>query len=286
MALRLLLLLLAVCALAACGGDEKPAAPAGPFAYDADEPLDARDEVIERVQDVDLHDVSFAAGTRTRIRAYMFTRGEGAARPAVILLHGAGGDRTQLVSLAAQWARTGGIALTLDAAQARNTTNAREELRAQRDAAAQSVVRVRRAIDYVESLGSEQIGFIGFSAGARTGAILAGVEPRLDALVLWSGGATPVGDYVAESPPDLRPLVRSTLHAVDPLRWLARARPNTVFFQAGRRDEIVPGKALRALIAAAPKPQKVQWYDAGHQLTEGAYKDAQAWLAQRLKPVK
>lgn len=285
MTLRLPALLLAVCALAACGGDEKPATPA-PFAYEADEPLDARDEVIERAQGVDLHDVSFAAGTRTRIRAYMFTRGEGTARPAVILLHGAGGDRAQLVSLAAQWARTGGIALTIDSAQAANTANAREELRAQRDAAAQTVVRVRRAVDYVESLGSEQIGFIGFSAGARTGAILAGVEPRLDALVLWSGGATSVAEYAAESPPELRKLVQSTFHAVDPLRFIALARPNTIFFQAGRRDEIVPGKALRALIAAAPKPQKVQWYDAGHQLTEQAYKDAQAWLAEHLKPVK
>ena len=278
-------LLLAACALAGCGGGDEPAAPSGPFAYDAVEDLDVIDRVVDRAGAVDIHEVSFAAGTRARIQAYVFSPQGTAVRPAVVFLHGSGGDRSQLASLAVQWARKGGTALTLDAADARNSTSAREELRAQRDAATQSVVRVRRAVDYLESLGSERIGFVGFSAGARTGAILAGVEPRFDALVLWSGGATPVAEYVAEAPPELREAVRSNFHAVDPLRWVAFARPGTLFFQAGRRDEIVPVPALRALIAAAPKPKRVQWYDAGHQLTERAYRDAQDWLAERLELV-
>lgn len=285
MAPRVLPLLLAVCALAACGGDDKPASSSGPFAYEAVEDLDVINRVIDRAGPVEVHEVSFSAGTRARIQAFVFAKEGAAPRPAVIFLHGSGGDRTQLASLAVQWARKGGTSLTIDAADARNTTNAREELRAQRDAATQSVVRVRRAVDYLESLGSEAIGFIGFSAGARTGAILAGVEPRLDALVLWSGGATPVAEYAAEAPPELRELVRSTFHSVDPLRWVALARPDTLYFQAGRRDEIVPDEALRNLIAAAPKPQRVQWYDAGHQLNERAYRDAQDWLSERLKLV-
>src|SRR5206468_865830 len=131
------------------------------------------------------------------------------------------------------------------------------------------VVAARRAVDFLETLPSvdpHRIGFVGWSAGARTGALVAGVERRIRAFVLMSAGAVSVSDYAKAAPAWLRPDVRNVLTTVDPLRWIARARPGTLFLQDGLRDELVPRRALLELARAAPRGTRVRWYDAGHRL--------------------
>src|SRR5581483_2735179 len=127
------------------------------------------------------------------------------------------------------------------------------------------------------SVDPERIGYVGWSLGARTGAIAAGVEPRLKALVLMSGGAPPVSDYLAEAPAALRPKLRPLLRDVDPLRWIARAQPGSLLLQDGRRDELVPQAALEGLAAAAPEHTDVRWYRAGHALDLAAFRDQLGW---------
>lgn len=286
--MRRLTLLLAIAALlAGCGGAKKDAgdsAQQGPFAYDSDLPLDPKERVVDRIDGVEVHDVSFAAaGARTQ--GYLITPKADGPRPAVIFLHGAGGDRKELLPFAARWTAEGGVALTIDAARQGNTANVQEELRSQRAAATQTVVRVRRAIDYLgtlDAVDAEHIGFVGYSAGARSGAIVAGVDRRIDAFVLMSGGATLLQEYVDAAPANIRADVRRDFGAVDPLRWVKSARPNTIFFQNGRQDKIVPRSALEQLRAAAPKPQRFRWYDAGHELNSKAYADQRTWLKERL----
>ncbi|MDX6509157.1 MAG: hypothetical protein QOG81_909, partial [Gaiellaceae bacterium] len=129
-----------------------------------------------------------------------------------------------------------------------------------------------------------RLGFLGFSAGARSGAILAGVEPRVGSFVLISGGADPVSAYVRGAGPALREQIIPLLREVDPLRWIGHARPNTIFFQDGKRDQVVPRRALVALIRAAPKPQRVRWYAGGHSPSGPEQADALAWLGKRIGP--
>ena len=53
-------------------------------------------------------------------------------------------------------------------------------LQLQRSLAIEDVVAVRRAVDYLDRQGAvdpSRIGLVGWSAGARTGAVVAGVEP-------------------------------------------------------------------------------------------------------------
>jgi fermentation-respiration switch protein FrsA (DUF1100 family) len=97
-----------------------------------------------------------------------------------------------------------------------------------------------------------------------------------------SGGAAPVSVYVAQAPAALRPQVRASLIQIDPLRWLARARPGSVMLQSGRKDEIVPRAALLALQKAAPPGSVVRWYPAGHELNAQVYRDQLAFLAKEL----
>ncbi len=97
-----------------------------------------------------------------------------------------------------------------------------------------------------------------------------------------SGGALPVSDYAKVAPAELRADIRTSLRAVDPLRWIARARPGTLLLEDGRHDEVVPRRALLALAHAAPSGTTVRWYDAGHRLDRKAVRDQTAWLLKRL----
>ena len=290
-------LLLALLALSACGGSKdqsapratvKPSAP-DVFAYDASKPIAFRS--LRRINEgypVAVYDVSFASGGR-RVAAYLLLPPKGRPRPAAIYVHGAGGDRDQLLVQALWLSGRGAVTLALTAPSASATTppagaDPRAALRRQRDLVAQDVIAVRRAVDLLQSrddVDPDRIGYLGWSAGARTGAILAGVEPRLRALVLMSAGATPVAAYAEQAPAELREDVTRILGQADPLRLVRKARPGSLLLQNGTQDEVVPRPALEALAAAAPKPD-VRWYEADHALGEAAYRDQLDWLEIRL----
>ena len=97
-----------------------------------------------------------------------------------------------------------------------------------------------------------------------------------------SGGASPLREYALAAPPRLRARITRALGSVDPLRYVRRAAPSALLFQGGRRDQVVPRKALLALARAGSRPKEVRWYGAGHGLNEQAYRDQLRWLSQEL----
>jgi dienelactone hydrolase len=239
---------------------------------------------------VRVRDVSFA-GRRGRVYGYLVLPANAHGRlGAVILLHGTGGSRLDFLRYAVTLGGRGLAALTLTAPSSKAPATAsrlgpREALRREQQLAADDVVAVRRAVDFLQtrpSIDPHRIGLLGWSSGARTAAVLAGVERRIRAFVLMSGGALPVSDYAKVAPVELRADIRRSLGAVDPLRWIARARPGTLLLEDARHDEIVPKRALLALAHAAPKGTIVRWYDAGHRLNSKAVRDQTAWLSERL----
>jgi dienelactone hydrolase len=159
-------------------------------------------------------------------------------------------------------------------------------LRQARDVQVRDVVAVRRAVDVLRSLPSvdpKRIGYLGWSAGAKTGTFVAAAEPRVKALALLSAGAAPVSAFVAQAPPELRNQVKTILGSVDPIRYVALARPGSLLLEDGRKDQVVPRAALQNIVAAAPKHTTVRWYPAPHELSAAAYGDAFDWLAAKLR---
>ena len=147
------------------------------------------------------------------------------------------------------------------------------------------VVAVRRAADVLSSLPNvdpNRIGYLGWSAGAKTGAFVAVADPRFKALALLSAGADKLSAFVKAAPASLRPLVQKDLGLVDPLRYVSAARPGTLLLEDGRKDEVIPRAALLNVIHAAPSGTVVHWYPSGHALNERAYLTAFAWLARKL----
>lgn len=288
---RLALVLAAAGALTACGGSGNSHSSSSPtFSYDASKPLDLRTQRTTREAGVAIRDVSFKGAAGETIPAYLvMPRGKG-PHPAVIYAHGSGGSRRDLLPSAVGLAERGAVALALDmrysAARSRQSLpQGIDGVKVATDNEIESVVEVRRAVDLLQSLpyvDKHKIGYVGWSAGARTGAITAGVEHRIRFYDLLAGGALPVSSYVAESPKDSRAEVEDLLGKTDPLRLVALAAPSSLLFQDGRHDEVVPRKALVGLERAASKPKELRWYDSGHVPSQSAWKDSLNWLSQRL----
>ncbi|HZO61798.1 MAG TPA: acetylxylan esterase [Gaiellaceae bacterium] len=260
------------------------------FAYDASRPLGYRDAGrVNSPYPIAVDAVSYAAPSG-RVQGYLAAPEHGAKLPAVIYLHGSGESRERFL-LPAVWAagkRAVGMTLTLPSSTAgaapAGLTPVQRLARDQQIFVA-DVVAVRRAVDVLRSLprvDPGRIGLVGWSLGARVAAVAAGAEPHIKAVVLMSGGSLPVSEYAAQAPAGLRPEVRRSLTAIDPLRWLARAHAGSVLLQDGRKDEIVPRAALVALQKAAPQGSVVRWYQAGHDLNAQVYRDQLAFLAKVL----
>src|SRR5205085_2216096 len=122
-----------------------------------------------------------------------------------------------------------------------------------------------------------RIGYVGWSAGGRLGAIVAASEPRVRGFVLLSAGAAPVPSYVATAPRVLRAQLERVLRSIDPIGYVARAKPGSLLLENGRRDSVVPRAALMNIVRAAPHGTIVRWYAASHGLNRKAYRDAYAW---------
>ena len=281
--LLLLPLLLLTAVPAGCGGSEESTAV---FAYDGSATLNVEDAGrVNPGYPIAVDDVSFET-PNGRVQAFLAVPPGNGRKPAVVYLHGQGGDRQELLVPATWLAARGAVALTLTAPSSAGGAQEEglDELRRQRDLAVADVVAVRRALDLLAArpdVDPDRLGFVGYSAGARTGAVLAGVEPRLDALVLMSAGASPVAEYVEAAPAELQDDVEAVLEEIDPLRYAAVDGDRAVLLQNGEQDDVVPRAALEA-VADAMSGAEARWYEAGHALNDDAYRDQLDWLFDEL----
>lgn len=283
-------LFLLVALVAACGGGEKSDVPSQ-FSYDDSKPLDVQDKPTSfGTNDVRVDDISFTGPGNTRLNAYLLMpSGSKGRHPAVIYAHGAGGNRQELLDEAMKMADEGAVTLTLDMiyspSRARPLPEGMAGARANSKLEQEAVKEVRRAVDLLQSrddVDGDQIGYVGWSAGARMGALVSGVEHRVKAFDLLAGGAAPVSAYVSNAPVDLQDELTTLLEKTDPIHFVGLAEPSELLFQDGRQDEIVPEAALKALAGAGSEPKEVRWYDSGHVPSDKMWTDSRSWLLEHL----
>lgn len=281
--------------VAGCGGggdgDEPAPTPPSRFDYDRNATLGFEDAGrVNRNYPIEIRQVSYASpDDRGRVSGFLVKPPGDGPFPGVILMHGAGGDARQMLVQATWLAGRGAVALAIDSPFARNPNRQLPQgvagLRAESDLIAQNVVELRRAVDVLTEeadVDEDRIGFIGFSGGARTGAILAGNEDRIRAYVLMSGGSAPVAEIVKAVPVEARVEVEEILNGVDPLAHIRNAEPARLLFLNGRRDQVVPQAALNALYRAASEPKEIRRYSTTHEPTVRVYRDMLAWLTKEL----
>jgi dienelactone hydrolase len=244
--------------------------------------------IVHRDGSVAIHDISYLSRGR-RIAGYLAERDGQSKRPGIILVPGSGGTRSELLGDAVALASRGAVALTITTPSTAYplpaATTADQLLGESREVVVADVVAVRRAADMLQTLREvdpNRIGYLGWSAGAKTGAYVAASDSRFRAFALLSGGADTLASFVKAAPPDIRAKARTVLGSVDPLRYLGFAKPQTVLLEDGREDEIVPREALENFISAAPRGTVVRWYPTGHTLNATAFSDAFTWLLRKL----
>ena len=263
------------------------------FAYEAAAPLDVRSTSDRANGGVRVVELTYATPKGGRVPATLVVPASAERAPAVVFQHGAvprpgGTSRRRPRTWPGRGSRRSSSTLF-------NRPPFRSWLTFQlRDRAAyvQNVVDLRRAIDLLaarQEIDADRIALAGFSYGGVLAGIVAGIDPRLAAVVVMSGpgritdvlrreGAT----WVESAPRSRRAARRAQLtrylahmRAVDAVPYVGTRAP--MYFQFGRQDAM-PRAWFAAYLSAAPVGKRASWYPAGHTLCDCATRDRKAWL--------
>jgi cephalosporin-C deacetylase-like acetyl esterase len=257
------------------------------YSYDRGLPLNVDETILADTDTYRLYKLYFDSVNLERIPAlFMIPKAEGRC-PCIVFLHGYGGSKEDSLSLIDVAAAEGYAFIAIDAeyhgerreeGRTLYSTDIEDTVRG----FIQTVLDLRRAVDYLETrpeIDAGRIGYVGGSMGGIIGAIFIGVEPRIKAAALIVAGGNmslmvresehpaipPIRRYLEEQGITYDELQRM-LDPIDPLNFIGRFSPRPVVFHLGSYDRIVPAEASRQLYMRAGEPKEVYWYDAGHNL--------------------
>lgn len=261
------------------------------FAYDRTLPLSVRDSLRTTNDDsVSVYTVSFASPKGGRATGVLCVPAGEGPFAGILLQHGMPGNAEQTLVMARSLARHGAVVLSLDAPWARRG-GPPVAFTAQDSAdQVQLIADMQRGIDVLIARGDvdpARLAYIGVSYGGAMGALLAGVERRLKTYILAVGDGGLVSHFTGADDPPNGPFSVSrerwnrwlaAMRPIEPLRFVSRAAPASIFFQSGRHDRLVPPADAVWLHRAASEPKTVKWYEAGHGLGPQARVDQLEWL--------
>ena len=286
-----LLALLSVSAPRVAAQSNGDSLPLDVFAYDRSARLDLRDSLRTTDGDsVAVYAVSFASPRGGRATGILCVPVGGGPFAGILLQHGMPGNAEQTLVTARSLARHGAVVLSLDAPWARR--GGRPVAFAVQDSAdqVQLITDMQRGVDVLvarRDVDPERLAYVGVSYGAAMGALLAGVERRLKTYVLAVGDGGLVSHFTGADDPPGGPIGvprdrwnrwLAAMRPIEPLRFVGRAAPASLFFQAGRQDRLAPPVDAVWVHQAASEPKTVRWYDAGHGLGPQARLDQLEWL--------
>ncbi len=212
--------------------------------------------------------------------------------PAVIMLHGIGDhkDKPYMAIGDSILAAAGFAVLRPDFAlhgervqEPLDHKTLRKHLYTVRDAIAQTVFDLRRAVDYLDSradIDSTRTAFIGISLGGITGTVFCAVEERIELPILALAGG---GLRWALGKDAFSEKLLDMIAPIEPLNFAQRLESRPVLFLNAERDEVIPKLASVMLQQAVPGEKEVIWYDAGHQISaDRAFADCRDWLLARM----
>ncbi len=274
--------------LASCTQAQNSASKYDPdliFGYDRTLPLSPQETLAEETAQYQVYKVTYRSARDQRVPAFLIlpkNRGE-EKLPCVILMHGLGGDKRMFQMLWGPLTQAGYALFAIDA-QYHGERKPSDDIpffgmypyRA-RDALIQTVIDLRRGVDYLQTrkeIDPDRIGYIGASMGGIIGSMFAGVDERVKAPVLLvAGGDWKIlmekstlsmwRDAAKNNPKQMEEALR-VMDVVDPVHWVGRIAPRPVLFINGDADDVVPVDSNKALHNAAREPKKVVWYKGGH----------------------
>jgi dienelactone hydrolase len=290
-------LALGILAAPACGATTgvQDDLPVGLFAYDRGLPLDVQETPDSERETVRVSRMSFASPGGGRVTGLLAVPTSGGPHAGVVVMHGLPGTaENAMTNQGLEIAARGAVVIAIDAPWARRGGLPDFTIRDSVEQV-QLIQDLRRAVDVLVArpdVDAGRLAYVGGSYGGAMGALFAGIERRVRAVVLIVPDGGLVAHFTDAAGSPTGPLARATAEArarwlsamrpIEPIRFIARAAPTPLLFQNGRRDQAVTVDDAEALHAAAREPKTVQWYDAGHGLTPEARSDRVSWLVERL----
>ncbi|MFH1540131.1 MAG: alpha/beta fold hydrolase [bacterium] len=253
------------------------------YQYDAGLPLNAAEVPLTDLGMMNQFRVDYDSLNDERIPSLLMLPKVGEPPyPAVIVQHGYSGSKDFAKLFAGLLAVRGYATFAIDAEyhgdrreQGKDIFSTDIESDAQ--ALKQTVLDLRRAVDYLETrddVDSGRIGYVGVSMGGFLGSLFCGVEERVKTCVLIVAGgdwklilenskiapAIKMRKYVEMEGIDIAALAEKLAY-VDPVNLIGFVSPRPLLFLNGKADQYVPPVSTEALFAAAGEPKEIVWYD-------------------------
>ena len=278
------------------------------YADDAARPLAVQSGGAQTLDGARLLRFSYLSSPGQRVPAFLFMPLRASAAhpaPCLVLLHGLGGSKETMAGLALFAAKAGYASLVIDEYGQGERTPAKPPTHSQAEELAttvhQSALDIRRGLDYLGTrpdISKGRVGLVGISLGAIIGTVAAGVDPRLKATALISGGGdwglilktlsanrTEVGGHSTASLKGMDwDQVSLLLAPEDPLTFAPHIAPRALLMLGGRKDTTIVVPAQQELYDAARDPKEIRWFaQYGHvPPPEVVYPALQKFFAARL----
>jgi dienelactone hydrolase len=269
------------------------ALPPSAFDYDSSRPLDIQVKATEQRDGVEVRDITFASAAGGRTAAYLVVSPGSRPAAGILFAHwyeptSADSNRTQFVSQAVELAKAGATSLLIETLWSEPSWFANRNPAEDFNSTVTQVKELRRALDVLLAqphIDRKRVAFVGHDLGMMCGAVMAGVDRRVNAWALQAGTTSFSLWYLYT--PHLEGAARQAkideLAPLDPVLYIPKAAPAPVLMQFGHSDRHVPDDKAQAFFEAAREPKQILWYDAGHHLDDRAIADRQKWLRKVLK---
>ncbi|HEX6128065.1 MAG TPA: hypothetical protein VF071_03485 [Candidatus Limnocylindria bacterium] len=244
----------------------------------------------ETADGVTVADLAFDGGEIGESEAYLVAPAAGGGGPAILFFHWLEGgaptsNRTEFLDEARGLAHRGVTSLLVQGTLP--WLERPSSIEHDRTLIEREVAMLRRAVELLlarPGVDPERLVAVGHDFGGMYETLLFGAEPRIKALVLMTPTARWADWFTVywrmEDAPDA---YAAALAPLDPVAWLALADGRPILLQFAADDEYVSEEVAAEIAAAAGPGAESRTYRAGHELSEEARVDREAWMAARLE---
>lgn len=239
-----------------------------PYATAHDQPLDARQELVDKADDHLKYRVEFNGIANSRVPGYLYVPTAGKARyPAVLLQYGSGGNKNTnyIVALGKQFVSQGFVVLTIDI-----PNKGERRLKNRPNPFGGSVLETlgdySRAVDYLlsrDEVDRNRLAYAGISWGAITGITFVAHDPRIKVMASMVGGGGFLG-LVPDAPANVQAPAEQIIRQWDPVYHVPLIAPRPLLLLNVTRDQLVPRVLSDALHKAAGQGAEKLWLDTDH----------------------
>jgi len=258
------------------------------YLYDADQPLEETMELEEETETYSKYRVTYVSVNNMTVPALYIVPKSGETFPALIFMNGKGGSKDDIMPYADRLVAEGFAVFAADPQYHGERKRAHRKINGRHiftmvGAIRQTVLDYHRGIDFLSSrpeINTEGILYLGGSMGGIIGAIVCGVDTRIDACVLTVAGG-PWTEMAKKNPLDQDAAemnefrkennlswdqLQELLDPADPVNFVGLISPRPLLMINGKNDIIVPPRATKILFEHAKQPKEIRWMNYSHML--------------------